>query len=125
MAGIHRLDEAEEKEEGEAVSKPRKPVPVWATMEIVFDVVAFWRATEVREGDANAWLVFPDPTKPKKPATCDWLDDEDGVWHTDCGNAFEFRADGPVENRFIVCPYCSGNLTLRDEPVKKRKKKSK
>jgi len=48
---------------------------------------------------------------------CEWKEDEDGVWWTDClkkgaskdtHNAFIFEdwTRGPKENGFKYCPYC-------------------
>ena len=44
----------------------------------------------------------------KKP--CKWTVDGDGVWYTECGNAFVFDTGGPTDNKFKVCPYCGGAL---------------
>src|SRR5690554_6503205 len=44
--------------------------------------------------------------------TCVWYADEDGVWHTDCGDAFVImNLDGPAENGFQHCPYCGRELS--------------
>lgn len=42
--------------------------------------------------------------------TCVWREDEDGMWDTDCNGRFEFTDGGPIENRFIACPYCGASL---------------
>lgn len=39
-------------------------------------------------------------------ASCDWMVDDDGLWETQCGNAFQFEVDGPEDNGFEFCPYC-------------------
>lgn len=44
----------------------------------------------------------------KKP--CKWTVDGDGVWYTECGDAFVFDSGGPTDNKFKVCPYCGGAL---------------
>lgn len=41
---------------------------------------------------------------------CDWTEDEDGNWHTGCGEMFVFTTDGPVENKMRFCPYCGKAL---------------
>lgn len=41
---------------------------------------------------------------------CDWLQDSDGLWRTDCGNLFEFNAGGPFENDMKFCGYCGKKL---------------
>ena len=37
---------------------------------------------------------------------CEWTEDEDGIWETDCGNMHVFLDSGPDENGYIYCPYC-------------------
>jgi len=41
---------------------------------------------------------------------CSWNQDDDGYWHTACGNAFEFMNDGPNENGTVFCQYCGGKV---------------
>lgn len=58
-------------------------------------------------------------TNPKKPQTeaelcayrCDWKENKDGWWSTDCGSAFNFTNGSPIYNRFKNCPYCGKALT--------------
>jgi len=38
--------------------------------------------------------------------SCFWTEDENGVWETSCGNAFQFETGGPIDNGFDFCPYC-------------------
>ena len=43
--------------------------------------------------------------------TCRWrLDRIDDFFFTDCDNAFQFAADGIVENKFEFCPYCGRKI---------------
>jgi len=44
--------------------------------------------------------------------TCAWYDpgDSDGMFETQCGNAFNFNDGGPKDNGFIYCPYCGGKI---------------
>lgn len=42
--------------------------------------------------------------------TCEWLEDEDGLWVTDCNEDFQFTSHGPSENGFEWCPYCGKKL---------------
>jgi hypothetical protein len=42
---------------------------------------------------------------------CKWTQDDDGIWHTACGNAHEFMNEGPSENEHHFCPYCGGLLS--------------
>lgn len=44
---------------------------------------------------------------------CQWSEDEDGNWDTDCGECFVFEAGGPTENRAKWCFYCGRRI----EPV--------
>lgn len=41
---------------------------------------------------------------------CDWREDENGAWQTECKHLFEFINDGPEENKFKFCPFCGGAL---------------
>ncbi len=51
--------------------------------------------------------------KPNQKAPCVWKEDEDGVWHTDCGNAFVFNDSGPKENHMAFCGYCGRKLKAK------------
>lgn len=44
---------------------------------------------------------------------CEWCQNGDGYWDTGCSNAFEFIADGPEENKFSYCPYCSRKVRVK------------
>ena len=40
---------------------------------------------------------------------CRWdvdPNDEQEVWQSECGGAFQFTEDGPSDNGFKWCPYC-------------------
>lgn len=41
---------------------------------------------------------------------CNWMPDEDGVYHTECDEMFVFEVDGPKENSFRFCCFCGKNL---------------
>jgi len=43
--------------------------------------------------------------------SCDWEQNEDGWWNTDCNNAFQFTDGSPIYNEFKFCPYCKKMLT--------------
>lgn len=45
---------------------------------------------------------------------CEWKQDDDGIWHTQCGRSFEFIDDGPTENKFRFCCYCGAELVERE-----------
>lgn len=42
--------------------------------------------------------------------TCEWVEDRDYNSETGCKEIFVFTNDGPVENRFRICPYCGKTL---------------
>ncbi len=42
---------------------------------------------------------------------CEWCVDDDGVWYTGCGHAWQFEDGGPKENSAKFCQYCGGRLT--------------
>jgi len=46
-----------------------------------------------------------------KTKPCNWRQDEDGVWDTECNNLFILNEGGPTFNGFKFCPYCGGSLT--------------
>ena len=41
---------------------------------------------------------------------CLWIENDDGVWETSCGDMLEFTVDSPTKNNFKYCPYCGGEL---------------
>jgi len=42
-------------------------------------------------------------------ATCIWTEDENGIYQTECWNAFELNDGTPADNGMVYCCYC-GNL---------------
>ncbi len=49
---------------------------------------------------------------------CEWAEDSDGIWHTDCGNAFTYDSGTPEENSTKFCQYCGATCAFthyRDE----------
>ena len=45
---------------------------------------------------------------------CEWTEDSDGTWNTDCKNAFVFNDGKPKDNGFNFCCYC-GNELIQNE----------
>lgn len=45
---------------------------------------------------------------------CEWKQDENGVWETECGNMFEITEGTPNENDLKYCPYCGKHLIQID-----------
>jgi len=41
---------------------------------------------------------------------CIWEQDDDGVWETECGEAFVVTEDTPRENGMVFCCYCGRSL---------------
>jgi hypothetical protein len=49
--------------------------------------------------------------------TCEWAEDEDGYWATECGHLFELVDGGPKDNGMAYCCYCGKTLgEHRHEP---------
>lgn len=50
---------------------------------------------------------------------CTWTEDADGVWETECKNAYQFVDGGPFENGQCFCAYCGKPLVAvrYTEPV--------
>lgn len=42
---------------------------------------------------------------------CEWCVDDDGIWYTGCGHAWQFEDGGPKENTTKWCQYCGGRLS--------------
>jgi len=47
---------------------------------------------------------------------CEWSEgEEEGEYDTSCGHSYSFSADGPDENEFKFCPFCSKKLVVAEE----------
>lgn len=44
--------------------------------------------------------------------TCEWKENEDGMWDTSCENTFVFDEGGPEENEQKFCCYCGKPLKV-------------
>jgi hypothetical protein len=53
-------------------------------------------------------LAIAHATRMTEP--CEWKEDEDGIWWTACGNAYEYINGGPAENGQKFCGYCGKPL---------------
>lgn len=50
---------------------------------------------------------------------CDWYQNSDGLWWTDCGSLFEFNDGGPFLNNIKFCGYCGKKLVeIPYEPLR-------
>lgn len=47
---------------------------------------------------------------------CKWEEDIDGVWWTECGDAFFLEVGYPKENHYNYCPSC-GKLLIEEPYV--------
>lgn len=43
-------------------------------------------------------------------SSCTWTEDEDGNWHTSCGQIHQFIDGAPESNRYAYCPYCGNKI---------------
>jgi hypothetical protein len=52
---------------------------------------------------------------------CIWIEDDDGIYNTSCGNAFEVMDGTPEFNNMKFCPYCGksakSNSIVQTEPA--------
>ena len=44
---------------------------------------------------------------------CEWREDDDGNWWTECDRAFTFYVSGPHGNGFGFCPYCGKPIAAK------------
>lgn len=44
--------------------------------------------------------------------TCEWNEDLDGVWFSNCAQSFYFDTSGPFENGFKFCPFCGLKMSI-------------
>lgn len=56
-------------------------------------------------------------TKTRSPSKCCWEKDEDGIYHTACGDAFFFDTGTWAENGCVFCTYCGRKIEERPRPV--------
>lgn len=50
--------------------------------------------------------------KRKKKKACEWRQDDDGSWDTDCENKFCIEEGTPEENGMRFCCYCGKKLMM-------------
>lgn len=50
-----------------------------------------------------------------QPEVCKWVEDDDGIYHTDCGHECYFN-DGPIPKSNKYCTYCSKPIELVSTP---------
>lgn len=49
---------------------------------------------------------------------CYWREDEDGNWHTGCGQTFVLNDGSPRDNRMRYCYHCGHRLRQRSYRAK-------
>ena len=49
----------------------------------------------------------------EREATCTWTEDNEGVYNSACGEAFEFNEGGPEENNMLFCCYCGKKIMVK------------
>lgn len=69
-------------------------------------------ATELASlpGYAKDWYIALASRLRAAAEGCAWTPDDDGIYHTTCGNAFTFIDAGPQENKMGYCCYCGKGL---------------
>lgn len=45
---------------------------------------------------------------------CEWTEDSDGTWNTDCGNSFVLNEGKPDDNNMNFCLFCGGVLVQNE-----------
>lgn len=43
---------------------------------------------------------------------CDWIEDADGNYATECGREIMIICDTPEDNDFVFCPYCGKKINV-------------
>lgn len=56
------------------------------------------------------FCVYEDALQKAVRNTCQWASDDEGTWHSECGEAFVFNDGSPTDNRMRFCPYCGKSL---------------
>lgn len=44
---------------------------------------------------------------------CEWIQDSDGNWETDCDDMFVFETGSPADNHMHFCCYCGKKLAQK------------
>ena len=63
-----------------------------------------------RRSPKNQDRLWRELGREKAPAKCVWKADEDGNWHTECGNLFILNDGTPADNGMKYCCYCGKPL---------------
>ena len=70
----------------------------------ILGVNFYTRESAMRMAD----LIEPEPER-----TCEWMQDEDGNWHTSCGDVFIVcNCESLEDNNIIYCHNCGGVIEV-------------
>jgi len=50
---------------------------------------------------------------------CDWVEEYDGPWHTECGESFSLDEGTPKDNGMKYCCYCGKKLVGSEQDYTK------
>lgn len=92
-------------EERKRVARKLRMVASNATNCLSYEAFRFALGKDASDTCRDVFLTLADLIEPDK---CTWIADENGVYHTTCGQAHVFEFDGVSENGYRYCPYCSG-----------------
>lgn len=56
------------------------------------------------------WDALQEWVKPTKQTWCDWIEDDEGAWATQCGEQFALEWEGPKEHLHFFCPNCGNRI---------------
>lgn len=63
--------------------------------------------------DEACWLRLADLIEPEPRLKCEWYQDEDGNWHTNCGEIFIVcNCESLEDNNIIYCHNCGGVIEV-------------
>lgn len=65
--------------------------------------------------DACQGSVADAQEQPAPVPSCEWHEDEDGIWETSCGQSWTFPEGGPEDNGMKFCHQCGKHLIARPQ----------
>jgi len=75
--------------------------------------LAVARVQDCASARAELAALLADHEHAKSTVPCAWTEDEDGNWHTGCGQVFNLCMGTPDENKLRFCPYCGKALVTK------------
>lgn len=64
---------------------------------------------------ARKEFIYPQPASEKPPHKCTWVEDAEGYYSTECGEAYVFNDGTPQQNGAYFCHHCGGKLITQDQ----------